>query len=104
MSKTHKGNRKSFVTAKLIFYDWGWRENVIYRVKASCNDKKKGFLMIEAIRNYFGINNIDVGEEEEIRIKREVRAVNQAKPFKWTRDEKGKLISPYSKKLKEDFK
>jgi hypothetical protein len=101
MSKIKKEHRKSFVSAKLIFYDWGWRENVIYRVKASCNEKNKGLLMIDAIRNYFGINNMDEKEHEEIKIKREVRAIQ---PIKWTRDEKGQIVSRFAKKLKEDFK
>lgn len=101
MNKIKKEHRKPFVTAKLIFYDWGWRENVIYRVKASCSEKNKGLLMIDAIRNYFGISNREENEYEEIKIKREIRAI---KPIKWARDEKGNIISPFSRKPKEDFK
>ncbi len=101
--KPKKEHRKSFVTAKLIFYDWGWRENVIYRVKASCNEKNKGLLMIDAIKNYFGISNADENKDEEIRIKRE-REFRAIQPIKWTRDKKGKIISRFSRELKEDFK
>lgn len=99
--KGQKEHRKSFVSAKLIFYDWGWRENVIYRVKASCSEKQKGLLMIDAIKNYFGINNYEEKEYEEIKIKKEFRAID---PINWTRDEKGRIISRFSKNLKEDFK
>lgn len=101
MNGKKKEHKKSFVSAKLIFYDWGWRENVIYRLKASCSDKQKGILMINAIRNYFGISNADENKGEEVRIEREIRAMQ---PINWTRDEKGKIISRFSKKLKEDFK
>ena len=99
--KQKKEHRKSFVSAKLIFYDWGWRENVIYRLNASCSDKNKGLLMINAIKNYFGINNADENKDEEVRIEKEFRAIE---PINWTRDAKGNIISKFSKKLKEDFK
>ena len=93
-SKEHK---KPFATAKLIFYDWGWRENVIYRLTAGCNEKNRGLLMIAAIKNYFGISSADEKKDEEIRIKREIRAI---RPIKFTRDEKGNLASPFrSKKI-----
>lgn len=102
MSKIKKEHRKSFVSARLVFYDWGWKENIIYRVKSSCSDKNKGLLMIDAIRNYFGINNEDEKEYEEVRIEREVRAIQPTEPINWTKDAKGNIISPFSKKLKED--
>ncbi len=93
--KTNKEHRKGLITAKLIFFDWGWRENVIYKIQAKQNNKEKGLLMIEAIRNYFSINGRDEKKSEEVRIKKEVEKIN------WTRDEKGKIISPFSKKAKE---
>ena len=91
MSKTNKNkeHRKGLITAKLVIYDWGWRENVLYRITAKQNDKKKGLRMIQAIKNYFGINSGD----EEIIIKKEIEKI------KWTRDERGNIISPFSKKL-----
>ena len=97
MNGKKKEHRKSFVSAKLIFYDWGWRENVIYRLKASCSDKQKGLLMVAAIRNYFGISNSDE-KEEEVRIQKEFRAIP---PIDWTRNKKGQIISKFSKNLKE---
>ncbi len=93
-SKEHK---KPFATAKLIFYDWGWRENIIYRVTARCNEKGKGLLMLSAIRNYFGISSADEKKDEEVKIKREVEEI------KWKRDERGQIVSPFSKKLKDKF-
>lgn len=98
--KPQKEHRKSFVSAKLIFYDWGWRENIIYRLKASCNEKQKGILMIDAIRNYFGINKSEEKEFEKLKIKKEFRALE---PIKWRRNDKGQIISRFAKNLK-DFK
>lgn len=94
MKKQKKERKKSSVTAKLIFYDYGWREKVIYRFQSSCTNKKNGFMMLEAIRNYFGITDSDEKNNKLI-IEREVT------PIKWTRDESGKIVSPFSKSLKE---
>jgi len=88
-SKEHK---KPFATAKLIFYDWGWRENVIYRLTAGCNEKNRGLLMIAAIKNYFGISSADEKKDEEIRIRREIRKVE------WKRDSAGRIVSPFRSK------
>lgn len=93
----NKEHKKPFATAKLIFYDWGWRENIIYRLSARCNEKGKGLMMINAIKNYFGISDSDERKDEEIRIRREVRAI---RPIKFTRDEKGNLASPFRTKKK----
>lgn len=91
-SKEHK---KPFATAKLIFYDWGWRENIIYRLTAGCNERAKGLMMINAIKNYFGISDVDEKENEKVMIKREVRRIE------WKRDERGQIVSPFAKKLKK---
>lgn len=101
MRKQKKEHKKSFVSARLVFYDWGWKENVIYRLKASCSEKNKGLLMIDAIKNYFGISNADESKDEEVRIQKEFRALE---PINWTRDKKGNIVSRFSKNLKEDFK
>ncbi len=94
MKKQRKERKKSSVTAKLIFYDYGWREKVIYRFQSSCTSKKNGFMMLEAIRNYFGITDSDE-KNNKLTIEREVT------PIKWTRDEGGNIVSPFSKNLKK---
>lgn len=94
MKKQRKERKKSSVTAKLIFYDLGWREKVIYKFQSSCNNKSNGLMMIETIRNYFGITDNDEKNNKLI-IEREVT------PIKWTRDEEGNIVSPFSKGPKE---
>ena len=101
MNGKQKEHRKSFVSAKLVFYDWGWRENVIYKLNSSCSDKKKGILMINAIRNYFGISKNDIDNDEKLEITREFR---NKEPINWTRGAKGQIVSRFAKNLKEDFK
>ena len=95
MSKKKFENRKNYITAKLTFFDWGWADNVIYRIKANVNEKDKGLDMINKIKEFFGIKNIDINEYE-------VKITNdEIDRIKWTRDERGNIISPFrSRKLK----
>ncbi|KKN59069.1 hypothetical protein LCGC14_0546240 [marine sediment metagenome] len=90
--KVKKQIRKGFLTAKLTFFDWGWADNVIYRVIGKTNEKDKGLLMIDKIKQFFGIRNNDIEDSETKRIKDEIKRIN------WTRDEKGQIISPFDKK------
>lgn len=84
--------RKGFLTAKLTFFDWGWADNVVYRVRGKTNEKDKGLLMIDKIKEFFGIQNTDIKDSESKRIKDEIKRIN------WTRDEKGRITSPFNKK------
>ncbi len=50
--------------------------------------------MISKIKEFFGITNKDIKDSEEIIITHEIERI------KWTRDEKGNIVSPFkSKKL-----
>lgn len=90
-----KVNRKNFLTAKLMIYDWGWADKVLYRIKARANEKGKGVMMLEKIKEIFGINENDIYRYEE----RELETLrNIEKPVKWARDERGNIISPFRKK------
>lgn len=90
--KVKKQIRKNLLTAKLTFFDWGWADNVVYRQIAKVNEKEKGIRMISKIKEYFGITNKDIKENETITIKREIQRIN------WTRDEKGRIVSPFRTK------
>ncbi len=90
-----KVNRKSFLTAKLLVYDWGWADEIIYKLKAKTTEKLKGVVMVEKIKEIFGINESDLHkhQEKEIEMQRQIQT-----PVEWTRDEKGNIVSPFKKK------
>lgn len=90
--KAKKQIRKGFLTAKLTFFDWGWADNIIYKQKARVNEKDKGIQMISKIKEFFGITDKDIKENEVITIKRELTRIN------WTRDQEGKIVSPFRTK------
>ncbi len=92
MSKKKVENRKNYITAKLIFFDWGWADNIIYRQKARINEKEKGIQMISKLKDLFGITNKDIKESETLSIKYEIEKI------KWTRDESGNIVSPFKSK------
>lgn len=95
--KPKKQIRKGVLTAKLTFFDWGWEDNIIYRQKARVNEKEKGIQMISKIKEFFGITNDNIKENEKLSIKHEVEKI------KWTRDERGQIISPFDKKVNKDI-
>ncbi len=95
MSKKKIENRKNYITVKLIFYDWGWADNIIYKIKGKVSEKNKGLTMIQKIKELFGIRNTDI-EEYEVKVRND-----EIDRIKWTRDERGNIISPFRlKKLK----
>ncbi len=75
--------------AKLTVFDEDKKESPFYRAQAHPHEKSKGFLMIDYLKTFFGIGSYDL----ERRFKREIK--KQSK-IKWTRDEKGRIISPFS--------
>ncbi|KKK86217.1 hypothetical protein LCGC14_2765440 [marine sediment metagenome] len=92
MSKKKVENRKNYITAKLVFYDWGWADNIIYRIRGKVSEKEKGLRMIEKIKEFFGITNNSIQEHEIEENKEEIKRIN------WTRDEKGNIVSPFKSK------
>ena len=84
MKKEHKTSKKhGNIIAKILLYD-SWRERVIYRVQVPQTDKPKGLMVIERLKNLFGISNNDEKKHAKDSIN-------------WRRDEKGRIISPFSK-------
>ncbi len=111
MSKNRK-NRfvpKSRLRAKLTF-DEGMAEYPVYSIKAFTNEKEKGINMLKLIEDNFEISDED--RRDYIRRKLEEWDKDSMKPtdypkgfrtepFKWTKDERGNIISPFSDKAKE---
>ena len=60
---SNKNNKKVYrsgsLTAKLIIYDWGWGDNILYSSKGKQNEKEKGLMMVEKLMEVFGITDYD---------------------------------------------
>ena len=89
MIKKKAETRKSYITAKLVFFDWGWADNIIYKIKGKETEKDKGLTMIQKIKELFGIRNNEI-ESYEVKVR-----VDELDKIKWTRDEKGNIVSPF---------
>ena len=107
MIKERKEHKKGFVTAKLTFFDWGWRDKINYNAIAKSHEKEKGFMMVERLRNLFGISRVDeeTFRKKMVELERDAFTPNKYPKNnglpKWTRDQKGNIISPFSKKARE---
>ena len=88
MRNEKKSKKNGNIIAKILLYD-SWRERIIYKVQATQNDKNTGLMIIERLKNLFGISTND--EKKFIR-----------DSIKWSRDDKGKIVSPYSKRLEKE--
>lgn len=102
--KPKKQIRKGVLTAKLTFFDWGWADNIIYKVKGKVTEKDKGLLMIQKIKEFFGVRNNEIKDNERKVIQDEVQRINgirEKNKIKWTRDEKDRIISPFDRKIKK---
>ena len=93
--------------AKLSFDD-GFAERPLYSIKAFTNEKGKGINMIDLIRDNFDVSNLDLKEYQKDKfteLTRDFEELEEEKitrtPIKWTRDEKGQIISPFGNKAKE---
>ncbi len=110
MTKQKKINRKPFITAKLILFDWGWRDNILYSSVAKSNEKSKGLAMVERLKNLFNINHHDEKQFREKMIEMHTKAFTPTEyskgkePIRWTRNERGQIISPFDKKIKKEVK
>ena len=90
--KTSKFRGFSVFKVKLSFHD-GYAEYPIYSIKALTTEKDKGMNMLELIEQQFGITKEDRKVAFIVRVREEENI--------WTRDEKGNIISPFSKKIKQ---
>lgn len=100
MSKTNKNkvNRKTFLTAKLTMYDWGWPDQIVYRSQAKTTEKEKGMMMMEQLKEKFGITDKDLANLREKMIDR----LRKDHPVKFTRDTSGRIVSPFARKIFKD--
>ncbi len=103
MPPQKKISRKGYQTAKLTFFDWGWRDNVTYSAKAKPNEKQKGLAMLEKLKDFFGVNKYDEEEfrEKMIQLQRDAFTPSEEpkkkETIKWTRDARGQIRSPFKK-------
>ncbi len=100
--------KKPGMGAKLTFHEW-FRESPIYSIKATTTEKEKGIDMIELIESNFNINSKDKEEAFKKRLDElneqaftptEVPEEMKDGQIKWTRDDTGKIISPFRSKRK----
>lgn len=96
----------SEIRARLSF-DEGFRERPLYAIKAKVTEKDKGIDMIELIKQHFNISQKD--EKEAFEKKMEFFRADFPRPtkipkeikqqrIKWTRDNKGRVVSPFRAK------
>ena len=89
--KNTKGHKH--MRAKLSF-DEGFSKRPIYKVVAPVTDKEAGLSMLELIYNNFNIKESDRIRFIQDAIK-DQKKIALSPPIKWTRDEKGKIVSPF---------
>ncbi len=112
----HRGGSVADI-ARLDFHDhFG---NLFDRTRAKVSEKEKGVMMVDKIKNRFGISELDEqrfrqkmmdwqedamtpNEEPEGESIEEKEKERDRRIVKWTRDERGGIISPFDKKAKED--
>ena len=86
--------------------DEGFAERPIYTIKAFNTEKDKGIDMVELLENNFSISEKDKQEKKQREIQETKNEIDKRKdfikaiqePVKWTRDEEGNIISPFSNK------
>ena len=115
-SKKKKNTRQGRVAeiSKLDFHDFSGR--LIDRTRAKVTERDKGVLMIQNIKDRFNLSDIDIQEFRRVMHQRELEDFEDMKiqaeiikrknlisqPIKWTRDEKGNVISPFDLKARKD--
>ena len=93
------------VIVKLTAFESFRKENPIYRCQANSNDKKKGSMMIQYLKDLFNISAIDQQNHFKREVEEQKKLITRknfgSTKIEWTRDEGGKIISPFSAKLKK---
>ena len=109
MKRQGKRVPKSSDVARLDFHDA--MGNVYDRIKGKVTQKERGISMINRIEDRFNISQFDIEEfrkalnEKEIEDFKELQEEARRKdrqPIKWTRDKRGKIISPFSTNRKDN--
>ena len=97
-------NGKKDVIVKLTSFEASKREVPIYRAQAYSNDKAKGNMMIQYLKNLFNIGAIDEQNHFKNEVEEQKKLISNknfgSTKIDWTRDEKGNIISPFSANLK----
>ncbi len=107
-NKKKVNNHNLRLRAKLRI-DEGFAENPLHSIRAFTSEKDKGHLMIDLIENYFSISE----EERKVAFRKKMDEFNkdamtptvfpkelQKHQIKFTRDEKGNIVSPFRSKRK----
>lgn len=76
--------------ARLDFHDWNGE--ILDRIRAKVTEKKIGVLMIDKIKDNFGITDIDIRYYHNEEMKEERKRIFDTKPINWKRDEQGRII------------
>lgn len=104
MSKKWNSNRVADI-ARLDFHDYFGR--MYDRTRAKTTEKDKGILMLQKLEERFNISKDDRDKflkklhEEELKEVEEIREQmrkRKSQVVQWTRDEDGKIISPFDLK------
>ena len=109
------GKKKSFVKSvkrARFSIDEGFAEKPIYSVKAFTTEKDKGIDMVNLIKDNFDITSEDIDYAFKRKMEDwqnditpdEVTIKKSSATIKWTRDERGNIVSPFSKKLTDQEK
>lgn len=89
---------KKAVIARLDFHDWVGE--LVGRTRGNITDKKIGISMISQLLDRFDITISDLKEAVERELIEEAEEQRNIAPVKWTRDERGNIVSPFDRKLK----
>ena len=93
------------VIVKLTAFESFRKENPIYRCQANSNDKKKGSMMIQYLKDLFNIGSTDEQKHFKNEVEEQKKLISNknfgSTKIDWTRDEDGNIISPFSAKLKK---
>ncbi len=108
--RRNKTDGSSGDIATLNFHSWAG--DLQDRVRAKTTEKDKGVMMMDRIKDRFGLTALIIEEQREKLKERELKDLEDMKriarqkterTIQWTRNEKGRIISPFDKKIKKDL-
>lgn len=79
----------------------GWTGNLIHRIKGKTTEKEKGVAMVDKIEDLFNLSREDKDyirgkiREKDIESMKPTKYPKGTEPTKWTRDERGNIVSPF---------
>ena len=100
MKKKQSRNGNPSDIASLTFHNWFGE--IMDRIKCKTTEKDKGIIMLNKIEGYFNIGPLDRQVFREKLREREIKdfeemekQADERRKVEWTRDEKGKIVSPF---------